>query len=156
MIRLDLIDWTRYTDLEILRRKLIEYEHGISDSAARGWAAVAAFQSAMESASSVTDPDVVTFIAYDDKTPVGYIQISRSSFLGMGTGVTLSVNGWWVEPEYRPKVGGILARAAMKTARRAKSDAWQAMVVDENKDVHHLLQSHGWRPVATVYEYEVK
>lgn len=149
------VDWRQYPDVEALRRRLAEHELTLSSTCRRGFDALAAYRATVEAMSRLADHDTSTWVAYDEATPVGYLQLAVGSFLGRGSGLTVRDQGFFVLPEYRPEASMALYKAAARTIKGARVSAVQALVCAENIDAAEVFERVGFRPVATVYEREL-
>lgn len=103
------------------------------------------------------DSSNVVLMVYDEATPVGYMHLQMIPFVGSENSTIASSVGFYIRPAYRAtKATVLLYRTARKVLQANRITHVQAVVLTANKETTKLYESHGYAPIATIWQRDIR
>ena len=156
-MRVIVADHTNFPDLWILSRELHEDAVAKYPFAAAGMNERGVLLAYHRIMGWCLDPSNVVLMAYDEAKPAGYMHLQMLPFVGSENSTIASSVGFYIRPEYRAgKATALLYRTARKVLQANRITHVQAVVLTANRETTTLYESHGYEPVATIFQRDIR
>lgn len=105
----------------------------------------------------VLDGSAWVIMVYDGVNPVGYMHLQYLPFVGSENSTIASSVGFYIRPDYRRGRATILLyREARRVLLAGGATHVQAVVLTANTETSTLYEAHGYEPVATIYQRDLR